>query len=370
MANNAKRRVWRALGLMSGTSLDGVDAALIETDGERVHGFGPWLTRPYDAATRELIRSTFGDKGPIALAERALTEAHAAAIEKLLAEHSIARREVDLIGFHGQTIDHRPDLGRTRQIGDGGLLARLTGIDVVNDFRSADMRAGGQGAPLAPLYHAALAAGLEKPLAVLNIGGVANVTWIGSDDGLLAFDTGPGGAPIDDWMLRHTGKAFDRDGETAARGQADRSVIDRILKLDYYRKIPPKALDRNAFSDDLKLDLSLEDGAATLTVLTAAAAAAGLRHLPKPPRRWLVTGGGRHNPSLMAALRRELGVPVDPVEAVGWRGDALEAEAFAFLAVRSRLGLPLSLPGTTGVSRPTTGGAFHPAARSEQGSSR
>jgi anhydro-N-acetylmuramic acid kinase len=271
--------------------------------------------------------------------------------------------EVGLLGFHGQTILHAPDQGKIWQIGDGGLLAAETGIDVVCDFRSADVAAGGQGAPLVPVFHAALAAGLEKPLAVLNIGGVANVTWIGASGDLLAFDTGPGNAPIDDWALRHTGSAVDRDGALARAGTVDRKVLDRLLVHPFFDQRPPKSLDRNSFDLSQVNKLGTADGAATLTAFTTNAVHRAATHFPAPVRRWIVCGGGRHNPAILQGLRDLLGVPVDPAEALGWDGDALEAQAFAYLAVRSVQGLPLSLPGTTGVSRPQRGGVLCRAPR-------
>jgi anhydro-N-acetylmuramic acid kinase len=236
-------------------------------------------------------------------------------------------------------------------------LARLTGCDVVADFRSADVAAGGEGAPLVPLYHAALAAPLAKPLAVLNLGGVGNLTWIGdTEHNLLAFDTGPGNAMLDDWVRRHTGQLADLGGALAGAGQVSASHVSRLLALSYFARKPPKSLDRDAFSGSMPDGLSVADGAATLTEMTAAAVAAARAHFPAPVREFLVTGGGRHNPALMAALARLLGVPVRPVEAVGWDGDALEAQAFAYLAIRSVRGLPLSMPGTTGAPRPMRGG--------------
>ena len=353
----------RALGMMSGTSLDGVDAALLITDGRAVQETGPWLTRPYDTATRDAIRATLGGGGDVARAQRALTLAHAEVVESLLAEAGLSPADIDVVGFHGQTIEHAPAERRTRQIGDGALLARTVGIDVLCDFRSADVAAGGEGAPLAPLYHAALAAQLERPVAVLNLGGVANVTWIGDGDP-IAFDTGPASALIDDWVRRHTGAAMDTDGALAAAGVVNRAALDALRADPFFARPPPKSLDRDHFAAVAETNLnglSLADGAATLVAFTAATVAACRRHLPAPPRRWLVSGGGRHNPVLMEALARALEAPVAPVEAVGWSGDALEAQAFAFLAVRGLRGLPLSLPTTTGVPRPLTGGRLFPA---------
>jgi anhydro-N-acetylmuramic acid kinase len=353
----------RALGLMSGTSLDGIDVALIATDGRERVAAGPALTIPYPADFCERLRGVLGGIGPVGDVEAELTRLHAAAVAGFLARHP--GPAIDLVGFHGHTILHRPAERRTWQIGDGALLARLVGIEVVGDFRSADVAAGGEGAPLAPLYHAALAAPLAKPLAVLNIGGVANVTWIGetgSSEGgeVIAFDTGPGNALIDDWVRRTTGAAADLDGALARAGRASQRHVARFLDHPFFARLPPKSLDRDDFRDAAPDGLSPADGAATLTEMTAAAVAASLRHLPVAPREWLVCGGGRHNPALMEALARQLAAPVRPVEAVGWDGDALEAQAFAYLAVRSVLGLPLSLPSTTGVPRPTRGGRlFH-----------
>ena len=333
----------------------------MQTDGEAVTGFGSWLTVPYDEAERARLRGILGGVGKVRSVERQITNIHAGAVDKLLKLDSLTYSDIDVIGFHGHTILHRPERGRTWQIGDGALLARLTGVDVVNDFRRADVAAGGQGAPLAALYHAALSRDLVRPLAVLNIGGVANLTWIGAEGALLAFDTGPGNALLDDWVVRRTGRAMDVDGALASAGRVDEAALAALLDHPYFRRPPPKSLDRDEFSYLPVAKLSPADGAATLTAFTAQAVAATLAHLPLAPARWLVSGGGRHNRALMAALREAVGVALDPVEAVGWRGEALEAEAFAFLAVRSLRGLALSLPSTTGVRHPVTGGAMHRA---------
>ena len=363
-ATHVGRPVW-ALGMMSGTSLDGADAALIETDGVSVAAFGPWRTEPYPDDLRARLRAVIKGRGAREAAERALTDFHADLADALLAEAGRRREEVAVAGFPGHTVRHEPEAGRTNQIGDGAALACTLGIDVVNDFRSADVRAGGHGAPLVPLFHAALArrSGLAAPLAVLNLGGVANVTWIGgpADEDLLAFDTGPGCALIDDWMRSETGAALDQDGRLARSGAVDRAALDALMAHPYFAAPPPKSLDRNAFDPAPVSGLSAEDGAATLVAFTAEAVRRALTHMSVAPRRWLVTGGGRHNPALMAALTERLGAPCDPVECVGWQGDALEAQAFGYLAVRSRRGLPLSLPRTTGVPRPLSGGVYHPA---------
>ena len=357
-----------ALGLMSGTSMDGIDAAIVTTDGERVLSTGPWATYPYQPALRTQLGAAVtaaeaaAPETLLAL-EAALTDANAAAVAALLGENGLSPADIDLVGFHGQTVLHRPERRLTRQLGGGDRLARAIGIDVVNDFRSADVAAGGQGAPLAPLYHRALTGSLERPLAVLNLGGVGNVTYIGAGgpDDILAFDTGPGNAMIDDWVSRHTGQPYDESGRLAARGKAEPDRLARLLAHGYFDLAPPKSLDRNDFPMDAVEGLSPEDGAATLLAFTARSVARALPHLPAMPRRWLVTGGGRHNPTLMAALAENLGAPVRPVEDVGWQGDALEAQAFGFLAVRSMRGLPLSIPATTGVPAPMPGGRFHPA---------
>jgi anhydro-N-acetylmuramic acid kinase len=361
----AERKSLSALGLMSGTSLDGIDAAVVETDGERVLGFGPAATYPYDDGFRERLRLLLGsdpDAGDPTVGE--LTRRHAEAVKRLLADHGLERSAIGVIGFHGHTVLHDPARGITRQVGDGAGLAWATGIPVVADFRSDDVAAGGQGAPLAPLFHRALAEPLAKPLAVLNVGGVANVTYLGprpkdGEGAILAFDTGPGNALIDDWTLRTRGRPFDADGRLARAGRVDEALLALLLRHPYFERPPPKSLDRGQFDAGAAAGLSAEDGAATLTAFTAAAVAKAARFLPEPPRRWLVSGGGRRNGALMQALARALSAPVEPVEACGWRGDSLEAEAFAFLAVRSLGGLPLSLPSTTGVPRPTSGGTLH-----------
>ena len=351
------------VGLMSGTSMDGIDAALVRTDGERRVEPLAFVTIPYEDGFRTALRSCLGGKGPVEAVERAVTDAHADAVRRLLAEAGTEAAAVDLIGFHGHTIFHDPARRRTWQIGDGARLARATGIAVVDDFRTADVAAGGQGAPLVPLFHRALADALPRPLAVLNIGGVANVTWIGEgEDDVIACDTGPGNALVDDWVLSGQGARYDSGGALAARGKVDERGLAALLAHPYFDQPAPKSLDRDAFDPAPVRGLSVEDGAATLTAFTAASVARIVQHLPEAPLRWLVCGGGRHNATLMGMLADRLGVPVDPVEAVGWNGDALEAEAFAYLAVRSRKGLPLSLPSTTGVPQPMTGGRFHPVA--------
>ena len=356
----------RAIGLMSGTSLDGVDAALVETDGVAIGSLGPRLTLAYDDALRADLRMLL-DRAPALAATRRTTSGGAddallaRCVAGLTAYHAQAVAALDcpadIVGFHGQTILHRPAAGLTWQIGDASALAAATGLRVVHDFRAADIAAGGEGAPLAPIFHAALAAGLEGPVAVLNLGGVANLTFLNGEQ-LLACDTGPGNALLDDWAARHTGARFDAGGALAAAGTVDRAVLARLLAHPYFARTAPKSLDRLDFAAHgaaSGLDaLTAADGAATLVAFTVGAIAA--TPLPARPARWLVTGGGRRNPALMAALAASLGVPVDPVEALGWDGDALEAQCFAYLAARSLAELPLSYPGTTGVPGPMPGG--------------
>lgn len=352
-----------ALGLMSGTSLDGIDVAVVRTDGDTVVEFGPAHTVAYDPALRDELRALLGrrDADPaLRQTEHRFTDAHGDAIHSLLTKNSINHYDLRIIGFHGQTLSHRPEDGWTWQIGDGQGLANRCGVPVIHDFRRADVANGGQGAPFVPLYHRALASQLpERPVAVLNIGGVANVTWIGeAPDDILAFDTGPGNAPIDDWVLHRMGMARDDGGALAAAGRVARDRVAAVLKRGFFARKPPKSLDRQDFLSSMADGLSLEDGAATLLAVTVGAIAQSRDHMPVAPQRWLVAGGGRHNGTMMHCLREALGVQVDPVEAVGWRGDALEAEAFAYLAVRSLKGLPLSLPSTTGCRTPTRGGVL------------
>ena len=352
-----------AIGLMSGTSMDGIDAAVLRTDGKRADGFGPSLSIPYETLFRDRLRAVLGrdpsgDAEALVVAED-LTSYHCEAVRRLISENGVDIGTVDVIGFHGHTVFHQPEHGITRQIGDGGRLAQETGISVVCDFRANDVAHRGQGAPFAPLYHAALSWNYEKPLAVLNIGGVANVTWISPDGGLIAFDTGPGNALLDDWVHEHKQGEMDMGGQLAHGGNVDEEVLARLLDNPYFSRPYPKSLDRNDFDPTPVAHLSVADGAATLTAFSVGAVEKALHLFPALPNRWLVCGGGRHNPAIMAALRTLLIQPVEPVEIAGWQGDVLEAQAFAFLAVRSLKGLPLSLPSTTGVSEPVSGGVLH-----------
>ncbi len=359
----------RAIGLISGTSMDGIDVALLETDGENDVRFGPFGTFPYDQGLRARLAEIVHDparaeRDPLTALDNEVTDAHAGAVERFMAEHRIAPASVAVIGLHGQTILHRPERRFTRQLGDGDRIAARLGIDVVNHFRHADVASGGQGAPFVPLYHAALAHGLDKPLVVLNLGGVGNVTYL-DGDALLAFDTGPASALLDDWAQRHVGTPCDFDGKLARAGRADPARLAQLMDNPYFAATPPKSLDRNDFHQRARIveGMSPADGAATLVAFTVASVAAARDHFARPAKRWLVTGGGRLNPAIMDGLRATLGVPVEPVESVGWTGDALEAQAFAYLAVRSLRGLPLSVPTTTGVPRPMPGGELHRAPR-------
>lgn len=366
-----------AVGLMSGTSMDGVDAALIETDSENIVRPIEVHSSPYDDAMRDKLRRAMEialempTPGPHEEIDRIaldLTVAHDEAVEALLAKAGVAPETVDVVGFHGQTVAHRPDRRWTWQIGDGALLAKLSGVCVVDDFRSADVAAGGHGAPLVPIFHRALvtplreAAGLgcRQAVAVLNLGGVGNVSWFGTaDDDMLAFDTGPGNALIDDWVREHTDCSHDAGGELAARGRVHEERLAAMCDLPWFDLPPPKSLDRHDFSLEAVRGLSLEDGAATLAAFTAETVRIALRHVPEPTARLLVTGGGRHNLTMMRMLQRRLNMPVEPVEAVGWDGDMLEAQAFAYLAVRVLDGKPTSFPTTTGVPQPMVGGRIN-----------
>jgi anhydro-N-acetylmuramic acid kinase len=353
--------IW-ALGAMSGTSLDGVDAAMVLTDGHRVLDFGPHAYRPYTPAEQAVLRAALGrwpGEPGVAEAAEVVETAHA----ELLSRFDGAA----LVGFHGQTLAHDPRGRGTHQAGNGGLLAQVLGVPVVWDFRTSDVTLGGQGAPLAPFYHFALAhrIGATAPVAFLNLGGVGNLTWIDPTQpgpevpgALLAFDTGPANAPVDDLMRARRGQICDRDGALAASGRVRRQVIESFLAHPYFHRIPPKSLDRNDFHGllDSVRKLSDADAAATLTAAAAAAVGAGAEHFPAPVSRLLVTGGGRLNRTLMRHLSRRFACPVDPVESAGLDGDMLEAQAFAFLAVRVARGLPTSCPGTTGVAAAVGGG--------------
>ncbi len=369
--NQAK--IYTAIGLMSGTSLDGVDVALIRTDGEDIVELGASMTLPYDDAFRDQLRQVLGPAGRAAPgaeeAERTLTQRHADLVKAFMQREGLAADDIDVIGFHGQTVHHDPKKGVTVQLGDGKLLSDELGIPVVGDFRSRDVNSGGEGAPLVPVFHAALlksAPAIKLPAVVVNIGGVANVTWVGDVDGdILAFDTGPGNAPLNDWMCDHVGESMDSDGAHAAKGAVDEAVLTKALDHAYFDRKPPKSLDRLDFGAGFVENLGFEDGAATLTAFIARSVARAAEHFAKPANTWIVTGGGRLNPVLMEMLGDAMeeygGADVRSAEAVGWDGDAVEAQAFAYLAVRSQRWLPITFPMTTGVAEPLSGGTTnHP----------
>jgi len=360
-----------ALGLMSGTSLDGVDVAMITTDGRRVSAFGPSGYRPYSEAERAVLRRALAEAvdlpqrdarpGALAEAEHVVTVAHAEAVASFTKQYGIAREDIDIVGFHGQTVLHRPAQKLTVQIGDAAALMRAIHVPVMHDFRAADVAAGGQGAPFVPVYHRALAQSLQRegPIAVVNIGGVSNITYIDGADVLIACDTGPGNALLDDFVFRTTGQPFDTEGRLAATGEPGADFIERALTHPFFALPPPKSLDRNDFAALELPQLSPADGAATLTAFTAAAIANVVPLLPKPPQSWIVTGGGARNLTMLRMLRERLApASVEPADALGWSADAMEAQAFGFLAARGLKGLPLSYPATTGVKIPMTGGVL------------
>ena len=362
-----------AVGLMSGTSQDGVDVSLIDTDGELIAQFGATACRPYTQSERTLLRSATAAAANmtdrtarpaiIAKAEALVTDAHAEAVQAFLAANDLNAADVAVIGFHGQTLLHRPDRALTIQIGDGAALAATLKLPVIYDFRAADVAAGGQGAPLAPVFHRALVRQLAgaAPVAVLNVGGVANVTFVDGDE-LIACDTGPGNALLDDFLRLRTGRPLDTDGKMAKAGTVREDMIERLMAHPFFAAPPPKSLDRNDFRGwvgDALDGIGNEDGAATLTALTAASVARVLPHLPRRPAAWIVAGGGARNPTLMRMLQARLApAHVEPAHAVGWSADSLEAQAIAYMAVRSMRGLPITFPGTTGVSRPLRGGVL------------
>lgn len=356
----------RALGAMSGTSLDGVDVAVLDTDGRDIFGFGPSGYRPYSNEERATIAAGFGHWSG------AHVDAACAVVDTAHAEALAGFEDIDLIGFHGQTLSHAPRVQGTLQVGDGAALADALQTLVVWDFRSADVELGGEGAPLAPFFHHACARYINatEPLAFLNLGGVGNITWVDPNcatpeepGALLAFDTGPANAPVNDLVQARCGVSYDKDGAIAASGQVAQGALELFLAEPYFARIPPKSLDRNDFAEMVTLvgELCDADAAATLTAMCAAGVAEALSHCPSPPTRVLVTGGGRHNPVLMRMLEVSLDCPVGPIEAVGLDGDMLEAQAFAYLAVRVARGLPTSCASTTNVRAAVSGGTLsHP----------
>ena len=360
-------KLMRAIGLMSGTAMDGIDVALLNTDGDCALRHGPVAGFPYPPEIRERLRGALAEArglmarsdrpGSLKALEQDLSALNAEAVLTFLADNGIDRDDIDVIGYHGQTVLHDVARKLTVQLGDGEMLARRTGCDVVYDLRAADVAAGGQGAPLVPIYHRALAAGLsELPVAFVNIGGVANVTWIGEEGRLVAFDTGAGNALIDDWVRARTGAPHDADGAIAASGRVDEDALTALLTNAYFGRPPPKSLDRDEFSAAPVAELSTEDGAATLTAFTAAAIAKAREQVPAEPRMWVVCGGGRRNKTLMSMLAEGVVNAVVPAEALGLNGDFIEAEAWAYMAVRSLKGMAITFPQTTGVPQPQPGG--------------
>ncbi|MNK20399.1 Anhydro-N-acetylmuramic acid kinase [compost metagenome] len=372
MTTSSSTKTLRVLGFMTGTSLDAVDMAVIETDGENIISFGPAGEMKLDAETRAIVEDAIEDaldwerdeEEPDSFedARMAVADAHLAAALSFMAVNGVKASALDLVAVHGQTVLHEaptPDLpGRTVQLIDALSVAEGLGVRTAYDFRSADVAAGGQGAPLAPVYHAALVrkAGLSGPVAVLNLGGVGNITLVRADGDLEAFDTGPANGMVDLLVQSRGKKRMDEGGKLAAAGTVDQAVLAAYLAHPYFAATGPKSLDRFDFSLAPVAGLSLEDAAATLTAFAAEAAALGVARCSEKPTKVVVCGGGRHNPVLLAAIRERAGVPVTSAEDEGWRGDSIEAEAFAFLAARCLLGLPISFPGTTGVAEPLTGG--------------
>lgn len=350
--------IW-AIGLMSGSSLDGIDAAVLRTNGESIQEYGPSLTLAYSQGMHNrLHRAVYKQSPDLAVLERDITLLHAQAVKALLQQ--CTNLPIEVIGFHGQTVDHRPQEGISTQIGNGALLAQETGITVVNDFRRSDIALKGQGAPLVPLFHAALTPKSPKPVAVINIGGIANISWIDEQGKIAAFDTGPGNVLMNDWIKQHhPEKQYDEGGRHAAKGTVNAEILDYYLNHPYFSQPYPKSLDRNAFSLSPIAQLSLEDGAATLTELTARSIALAARYTPTPPKQWIFCGGGVHNTELVKRLRQNCGNVILSHE-LGWDNDGLEAQAFAYFAVRRLKNLPLTFPETTGCMRPVTGGAIHP----------
>ncbi len=364
--------IW-ALGAMSGTSLDGVDAALLHTDGETISAFGETAFRPYTKQEQSDLRAALGewpDGDHVAKAQETVETAHALVL---------SRFDAALVGFHGQTLAHDPyglqGAPRTHQTGDGAVLAEVLQTPVVWDFRTADVELGGQGAPLAPFFHFACAKyiGATHPVAFLNLGGVGNLTYVNPSfakpeepGALLAFDTGPANAPVNDLMMKRRNLPFDENGACAAQGQPDLDIVDTFLTDPYFLKVPPKSLDRNDFPNlpEMVQELSDADAAATLIACASAAVIRGLEHAPHPPMTVYVTGGGRKNPIFMKSLQANAHAVVKDIDDTGLNGDMLEAQAFAYLAVRVARGLPTSARSTTGVSASVGGGRIsHPQSK-------
>ena len=351
-----ENKVYTAIGMMSGTSLDGIDVALVKTDGMDYCELVDFQCFEYDKPTRNIIKNVLGSRHKnqqTSQAEVILTDAHIKAVKDF-------GHQADVIGFHGQTIIHDPSQRLTWQIGECQRLANETSINVVGDMRQADVIAGGQGAPLLPLCHRAFASLVEKPIIILNMGGVANLTWLGTNrNDILAFDTGPANALMDDYIKYKTGQDFDFDGTLAAQGTVDQDLINKWLLHDYFKKPPPKSLDRDEWDVSKIYDYKIEDAVATLAQFTVQSILKSLEFLPDQPKAFYAAGGGRKNKYIMNALQKPLPYPVLTVEDIGWNGDGLEAQGFAYLAVRSLKGLSLTIPETTGIKAPSTGGNLY-----------
>jgi anhydro-N-acetylmuramic acid kinase len=374
----------RAIGLMSGTSMDGIDVAALKSDGEIITETGPGLFVPYPSVFRrklegaldvaKSIRRREERPGNLAEIEAEITERHAAAVKAFLDTAPSEWKKAELVGFHGQTVLHRPQIGLTVQLGDGPMLAHRTGLPVIYDMRANDMVAGGQGAPLVPAYHAALARSLPPalagryPIVFVNIGGISNITFVPEAGDPVAFDTGPGNTLIDQWVAAHGGVPFDADGAIAREGHVAGAVVGRYLENPFFRRPGPKSLDRNDFTLDAAAGLELADGARTLAAVTAEAILKSVEHLPERPKLWILCGGGRRNPHIVADMKTGAGdAEVVLAEDAGLAGDFTEAEAWAFLAIRSRRGLPLTWPTTTGCREPATGGVLaEPGSNAQQ----
>jgi anhydro-N-acetylmuramic acid kinase len=364
--------IW-AVGLMTGTVLDGnIDVALLKTDGEMVETFGAYTLAPYSTEIRRLLEEALHQargwnfEGPepaiFREAEKLLTQAQSNAVGALVESAGLRMQDIGVVGFHGQTVLHRAPtkdrLGDTRQLGDGQLMAEILGTKVAFDFRTADIRAGGQGAPLAAIYHTALLRGVDQSgdSAILNLGGVGNITWWDGHDLLVAFDTGPANAPLNDFIKGLGLGDMDNDGALGASGTVDEGRLERLLQHPYLTAPYPKSLDRFDFTAAMADGLNAADGAATLSAFTACAVGKALDLLPRRPKRVIVSGGGRHNPTIMSMIENRARAQAISADTFGWRGDAVEAECFAFLAVRVLRNLPISFPTTTGVPAPQTGG--------------
>ena len=360
MEKSSKNKVFKAIGCMSGTAMDGIDIALIETDGyEYIRPIG-FISESHDSAFREKLRSCLNKTSRDSLTEtieKEFTLRHIPLIKKLMCNLNVSSQDIDIIGFHGQTIHHNPNEKITIQLGDGQLLSQEIGVPVSYDFRQADIQSGGQGAPLLPIYHKALSvnAGIDLPTAIVNIGGVGNITWI-DYDGMIAFDTGPGNAMIDDWVKSQTDNLYDEGGKYAANGTIDKDIVKQFTSSDYFLKKYPKSLDRNDFHESSVDGMTLENGAATLTEMTIQSIALAISQCPTPPKSIYISGGGRHNSTIISRLSDAIGITVKPSDTLGWNGDSLEAEGFAYMAVRRVLNEPISFPTTTGCPSPMVGG--------------